>query len=369
MPKVPRRLWTGLLATLLGAGVSLLGAGAPAFGSSSTVAAWTLLPVANTGTVNGLSGLSPNDVWAVGYFYDQPQGRYRPLTQHWDGTKSTYIQAPTATRGYNAFNAVVEVAPNDVWAVGYHTPVYYTYEDSPLVEHYDGSKWRIVAAPYRGSGTLTDIAAAGPNDVWAVGYRTVNPYGTLIEHWDGVRWSLLDDGHSRDNSQFWSVVAKGSNDIWAAGSTVHGTRVIAFAEHWNGSSWTESVAQPGRDYDVFNAIADDFAGGLWGVGWETPGLGYYQMGQRFDGSRWSMTALPDVGSPNNNLYGLASAGDQAWAVGYATGVPRPLIEHWDGAQWSIEPNPGRPGAVLYTAQHVGPQIWVAGDGMIMFRTI
>jgi hypothetical protein len=25
--------------------------------------------------------------------------------------------------------------------------------------------------------------------------------------------------------------------------------------------------------------------------------------------------------------------------------------------------------VLYTAQRVGSQIWVAGDGMIMFRTI
>jgi hypothetical protein len=325
--------------------------------------------MAHVGSVHGLSGSSPTDVWAVGYFYDQPQGRYRPLTLHWDGSRSRYVQAPTATRGYNAFNAVAEVAPNDVWAVGYHTPVYYTYEDSPLIEHFDGSKWHVVSSPYRGLGTLAAVAANGPDDVWAVGFRSVNPYGTLIEHWDGTRWTLLDDGHSTDNSVFNSVVVEGPNDVWAGGSTQVGADSVAFAEHWDGSNWTGSVALPGAEYDVFNAVADDGAGGLWGVGWQTPGLGYYQMGQRYDGSDWSMADLPDVGDANNNLYGLASAGNEAWAVGYATGVPRPLIEHFDGATWSIEPNPGQPGGVLYAAQRVGGQIWVAGDSLIMRRSI
>ena len=113
MSTAPRRLRRAFAATILGSSLSLAAAaGSTAHASPS--AGWSSVPMAHTGTVNGLSGSSPTDVWAVGYFYDQPQGRYRPLTLHWDGSRSTYLVAPTATRGYNAFNSVVEVGTNDI---------------------------------------------------------------------------------------------------------------------------------------------------------------------------------------------------------------------------------------------------------------
>jgi hypothetical protein len=365
MPRGRRSRARPLFVALLAAVLPLLGAtGAHAATDGSR---WSIVPLTHWGTVTGLSGISSSDLWAVGYFYDQYQGRYRPLTEHWNGTKFRFISAPTATHGYNAFNAVTEVAPRDVWAVGYHTPVYYTYDWTPLIEHYDGTRWRVVSSPYRNLGTLTAIAAVSATDVWAVGYRTINPYGTLIEHWDGVRWSLLDDGHSADNSQFNGIVVKGPDDVWAGGSTQVGSANVAFAEHWNGSAWTESIARNEQEYDVFNAIADDHAGGLWGAGWQTPGLGYRQMGQHFDGNGWTMDRLPYVGAPNNNLYGVTSLGSQAWQVGYAKA--RPLIEHWNGSRWRVESNPARAGGVLYAIATVGSQIWVGGDSLIMRRDV
>ena len=333
---------------------------------------WRIVPNPHFGTLLGISGLSNSELWAVGYFYDQPQGRYRPLAEHWDGRRFHYVAAPTASRGYNAFNAVATIAPDDAWAVGYQAPVYYSYVHSPLIEHWDGSSWRVVSSPFRGEGELTAIAALGADDVWAVGFRSANPYGSLILHWNGAVWSIVNDGHASDNTILRGVVANGPDDIWVGGSTPGPDfDSVAFAEQWDGSSWSPHPASPGEgvEYEEFNAIAGSPAGGnFWGVGWESPGLGYFQMAQRYDGSQWIRTDNPDF-PLNNNLYGVAVVGTKAWAVGYGSegGGPLPLIERWDEAGWQVESNPGSGGATLYAITVVGRILWAVGDNLIMVR--
>jgi hypothetical protein len=331
---------------------------------------WKIVPNPHFGTLTGVSGRSSNELWAVGYYYDQLQGRYRPLAEHWDGNRFQQEKAPTASKGYNAFNAVATVAPNNAWAVGYHTPVYYTYVTSPLIEHWDGSNWSVAPSPFRGEGELTAIAAVAPDDIWAVGFRSANPYGSLILHWNGQAWSIVNDGHASDNTFLRGVVAFRSDDIWVAGSTngVDG-QVVAFAEHWDGASWTARPASPGEEYEEFNALAGSSDGHtLWGVGWQSPGLGYFQMAQRFDGSSWSKTHTPDF-PPNNNLYGVASVGQKAWAVGYGSETgPSPLIERWDGSAWRVEPNPAQGIGTLYAITGVGTTLWAVGDNLIMQRS-
>src|SRR5947208_3957057 len=148
-PAVLRAPWLGgavLVLTLVIATPSPAGAAAPS--------AWTEVHDPHAGTLTSVSPLAEDDVWAAGYYYDQPQGRYRPLVEHWDGTRFSATVAPTASRGYNAFNGVAAVADDDVWAVGYQTPVYYTYVHAPLIEHFDGRAWRVVPSPYRSEGDL-----------------------------------------------------------------------------------------------------------------------------------------------------------------------------------------------------------------------
>ena len=57
------------------------------------------------------------------------------------------------------------------------------------------------AVPSNSQGVLEDVAAISKDDVWAVGHTSVWPLGfeegellpskTLIQHWDGERWSIV----------------------------------------------------------------------------------------------------------------------------------------------------------------------------------
>jgi hypothetical protein len=320
--------------------------------------------------MTGVSGSSDTDLWAVGYFYDQPQGRYLPLTQHWNGRRFQYVHAPTASLGYNAFNAVATIAPDDAWAVGYQTPVYYTYVDRPLIEHWDGTSWTVVPSPYRNEAELSGVAAIAANDVWAVGSRSGGAFGSLILHWDGQRWSLVDDGHAADLTALRDVVVNGPKDVWAGGSASgpNGT-IVPFAEHWDGTSWTGYPASSNTEYAEFNAIAAGPDGGLWGAGWQSPGLGSYQMTKRLDANGWHALPMPDYPA-NNTLYGMASVGPVAWTVGYgSTSGPTPLIERSAGNGWVVEPNPAQGMAILYSITAVGRKLWTVGDSLVMRRGI
>src|SRR5204863_6550919 len=75
------------------------------------------------------------------------------------------------------------------WAVGSSTAA-----GKPLIEHWNGNKWSIVAAPDKGSTTeLYDVTVISPSNVWAVGYYTAagGHNRTLIEHWNGNKWSIV----------------------------------------------------------------------------------------------------------------------------------------------------------------------------------
>src|SRR5436309_3023426 len=57
-------------------------------------------------------------------------------------------------------------------------------------------EWNVVPSPnISRQNYLTGVAAVAPNDIWAVGYSSLSPYGgterTLIEHWDGTSWSIV----------------------------------------------------------------------------------------------------------------------------------------------------------------------------------
>jgi hypothetical protein len=93
-------------------------------------------------------------------------------------------QCCTYARGSGRDIASVQcatAADKDVRAVSRATDV---------TEHWDGTRWRIVASPHRNPKTiaaLSAIAAIAPRDVWAVG-GVLNE--TVAAHWNGVRWGI-----------------------------------------------------------------------------------------------------------------------------------------------------------------------------------
>src|SRR5437870_2569475 len=95
--------------------------------------------------------------------------------------------------GDNYLQAVDGTSADDIWAVGYA-------RDLTLILHWNGTEWSIVLSPsIVNYSYFYGVAATSPNDVWAVGYHSDSIYGgcdtlecyTLIEHWDGMQWSVV----------------------------------------------------------------------------------------------------------------------------------------------------------------------------------
>jgi len=89
------------------------------------------------------------------------------------------IASPNGPRQVNELHSVSALAENDVWAVG----VSYNTERTlglTLIEHWNGSRWSVVPSPNPSSSVnkLNAVAAVSPNDVWAVGTLPSQAYGS-----------------------------------------------------------------------------------------------------------------------------------------------------------------------------------------------
>ncbi len=83
------------------------------------------------------------------------------------------------------------------------------------------------------------------------------------------------------------------------------------------------------------AVAASSSNDIWAVG---------QSGIHFDGKQWSAFALPLVaGDGTSQLTGVADlASNDVWAVGninIGEANPNQVIEHFNGAKWSVSPGP------------------------------
>jgi hypothetical protein len=136
--------------------------------------------------------------------------------------------------GASQLNGVVALAPNNVWAVGFSTPVAPPKSAATLtlIEHWDGASWTVVTSPNVGpnsvyqSNRLEGIAAVSPTDIWAFGsYFAANGSGhqmTLLLHWDGSAWSVAPspnptkDGFLSDI--LFAGVAPSPGNVWIVGA-------------------------------------------------------------------------------------------------------------------------------------------------------
>src|SRR6266487_46998 len=152
---------------------------------------WTIQPTPNRSTdFNQLSAISANtasDVWAVGTFRRPSSNAFKTLIEHFDGTTWRAIKSPNKGTSNNALNGASADSSTDAWAVGFHEGT----AERTLTERWNGIKWSVVASPNVGSSSnaLRGVAAISPTDVWAVGAVGFTA-ATLAEHWDGTSWSV-----------------------------------------------------------------------------------------------------------------------------------------------------------------------------------
>lgn len=140
---------------------------------------WQIVPSPNGPGycgLNSIASLSASDMWAVGGCDGDVDGT---LTEHWDGSSWSVTSSPnTTTNGVNQLNGVSGSSSNDVWAVGFGA--------GPLTEHWDGSSWTVVPDPVTSTGNpveLQSVVSLAPNDAW-----TVDTGSGVIQQWDGTQW-------------------------------------------------------------------------------------------------------------------------------------------------------------------------------------
>jgi hypothetical protein len=111
---------------------------------------------------------------------------------------------------------------------------------------------------------------------------------------------------------------------------------------------------------------------VWAVG----AAGKKTLAEHWNGAQWQIFASPNQGSLGSALLGIAAiASKDVWAVGYyvtsqSCGVlTQPLVEHWDGTQWSIVPSPhiaGAGGGVLNAISATSASdVWAVGYGSLI----
>jgi hypothetical protein len=130
--------------------------------------AWTRVPLPDDGPMLAVPELrdvvavATNDVWVVGVVFHFGVFQQVPYLLHWNG--STW-QHGAITNPAGTFNGVTALSPTQVYAVGQASG------GQTLVARWNGSTWTREATPSPGTSALLGAAATGTGTVWAVGHQ------------------------------------------------------------------------------------------------------------------------------------------------------------------------------------------------------
>jgi hypothetical protein len=112
--------------------------------------------------------------------------------------RPTPILTPTPTPtpiSTNILNGIAALSSTNMWAVGYSQTPSGTGKKQSLIEHYNGKQWTIISSPNVGTNdtVLTGITVFSTTNIWVVGYyqTSTGSTHTLIEHWNGTKWSVV----------------------------------------------------------------------------------------------------------------------------------------------------------------------------------
>jgi hypothetical protein len=350
--------------------------GSPSFGPFGEVVGTPSHPCGISEALNGIVAISQSDVWAVGTRYINGPGE-QMLIKHWDGIRWTSVISPNASDEFNRLSAVAAAGANDVWAVGQYDPGSGVIKT--LIQHWNGSVWKIVASPNEGSSNnrLAGVAALNANNAWAVGSADDGSGGSnpLILRWNGTSWQRImnmPEPPNADEVTLRGVAVVSANDAWAVGSYRDGGAILqkTLILRWNGTVWSiVSSPNPESFQNALNAVTVVSAGEAWAVGYASDGTGYQTLALRWNGSSWQAISSPSPGSPNNELLGVtAVASNDVWAVGYANDVMgdvyRTLALHWNGSSWQAVARPTDSDSQLNAVDTLGGTAWAAGTEAI-----
>jgi hypothetical protein len=320
--------------------------------AGATTPKWNLLPAvplpaeARNSQLQGVTVVSPQDVWTAGAWWDKTD--VHPLITHWDGSTFKAADLP-ALPAETYLGGIDAVGAGDVWAVGSTTStIAGSTPATPSVLHYDGAAWKSVPTPAFPAGSGNDLDGLDmrtADDGWAVGETTTmtgpltQQTRPLVLRWQGGQWTGSTLGKDAALSGgLVAVSAAGADDVWAVGTQKSVTGPAAFTQgmvlHFDGATWSpDGPATPlGTS---MNAVAVAGPGDVWVTG-ETCGGGCRGVVWHRTPSGWQ--EVP-TSTSTDLLAVVAQAPDNVWVLGYQArlgGAKADHVEHWNGKEFTAE---------------------------------
>lgn len=210
-----------------------------------------------------MSATSASDVWALTGAGD---------VMHFDGFDWTVTDVPASFSTLMYAKGIYAAGPTDVWAVGYGGNMRGQYIG--YAQHWDGSSWTTVSTPFDGQQVtfFRGVDGSAPDDVWIVGY--INYSQTIALHWDGSAWTQSPSPPSDAPLQEVSVLAP--DDAWATPYSLNDTNVLF---HWDGNAWNETdpLAAPGGAAVRWAGLAKAGSCDLWATSSYSSGTGNHAL--------------------------------------------------------------------------------------------
>ncbi len=222
---------------------------------------------------------SPSQAFAVGaQFTDSPTGvSWRSLIERWDGSSWKRMAAPDAKPGQlgTRLNGVDGTSPTDVWAVGstFGGPA----NAVPYAIHFNGRRWTSVPVPDPSGGEtalINAVTMVTATNVWAVGTSLPSPAQGAIFHYNGTRWSAQKIpapagclNTALSQTDLIGITATASGQIYLAGNCQGTARSRhGFILHKVGGNWV--LAAQARANATLSAITSTTDGRVWASGSE-----------------------------------------------------------------------------------------------------
>ena len=314
------------------AAVACLGAAATADAATSP---WRVVPSPNQGTpsssnanrLGAVAAVSTTDAWAIG------QSGSGPLVEHWNGSSWKIVKTPALVGdrldGVTATSATNVTITADTWGA------------SVIVLHFNGTSWtRTVLPPTPEPLAQPDATALSATDVWVGALSNNDTSGvqdTYLEHWNGIGWQsiLVKVGQVLDDRSFVVAVHPISDsDVWFDTSEVIVTvgqpdQIFGVVYQWNGSTVLDRGTGPQspagqRSWAVdLHDIGSSSANDVWVSGaWWSTNANPL-AGQWQGGTGWSSPVM-NFYALRHAVWGIAVASpSNVWTVGYRYSTSAP----------------------------------------------
>ncbi len=218
------------------------------------------------------------------------------------------------------------------------------------------SPWTIVPTPNTGAieYVLYDVSCTSWTQCIAVGAaeNSSHVYGTLIEEWNGAKWSLMTSPDEGSGDNYLNAVScSDATDCVAVGFDYSSSsQTQTLVETWDGTSWSIATSPDvGSGDNLLAGVSCSDPTECTAVGSSYSSTGVWRtLVESFDGTSWTTATSPDVGSGDNTLTGVSCPdATDCTAVGSSyssTGVWQTLVESWDGTNWTVVTSPDPAGA-------------------------